>query len=1395
MLNTVNSDIFKKSDEVTVLPVVSAEWNQNLFNPPYITVSGNGNKETVNTVGIYAQASDGEAHPFFTTDTLSLTYNSEGNCMSGLLGYYSDTVNQKSSYKIVCYAKTSTQYPVMVNAYASGSLTQFGSKQVEINNYGWTKIEVFIGGSSISDSISTILFSIVFNSLSNVNSEIDIYLTRPEIYENDYFNYQYNSLWPTDSPFNFFRPGESYVSTGNSKISFPSSYRKIQNNQILNGFTGDFYAPVSSVLENPSYVFMTQYTPFIKNTLPSDISQYKYFVSGVTSEQNENPSLSALYPYAISTNKIVIKFNTLVTVPTVNVYVDGSSIYNGAVPSNGVLVLYYNGSSWQTSPWLTMPQFDTNGNLSLYTTIKKISVIQSGHTVNSIIPSSSESGSTYYSEDMTRMQVIEFSPRLEIDVSSYVQDVSINKQLDSKSTVVPLSTINTDDVSLTLSGIPGTSNSGNPLPIFSNLSNSSSSVLANMLRKNIKFYLNWNLTNYNLNGNNVSTNVYIPAGIFYVDSWNENDIESINVTMYDIIRYLQTLPVPDYVSNLKSVFDIITNLLDRAGFTDYDMDSLYSVTNDPITPMDLSYYYANSQDTTVAAALTELFLAYQIGAYVDEYGIMKFLNLSSILNAGTKDSVFSIDDSLVYTQGYAVNTNQKVGKISLRYQKPKIKQTLSLQNATDPTAKNSPSFIYTTSNAQNWISSTADSVGFNYLSRTMNVNDNYYSYNINDLLDIFHTFNLNDNGYVAIENEIVSFMYKEYTISGGDSPITVSVKNDLELASAIDRYTKQSGNSLSLSDGTTPSADYNITVTPTGRITNVERGLFGTLPSQHSVISNLTDKDLLYGTLTSANSFSSTSQGFSVSGYSPTNSQNPPISVISCTPTSSNKMMVYANKKSDNNFKTYSTKFLISATSSNAAAGLFFNLNPNNASGTYFVEFIQNFTGNQAQTTETLDASGNIVTALTNVPTYQYVIALYELSGSTQNIISWADVSGLVSNIQNNFEQVLAYHNTSNSYTFLPSVDAFYQLKVVHNSSDGSNGEKVGETVDVFLNNSKITGWMVKDNSGSDLSNGWTQGSINQSTGLTQLPIIGSDNFYGTKFGAYMSNVPVTISGVTWGGTNNSSSVGHIREIYATQAVLKDKSTNYWYQTTQFLNGMIQGQNIFNLYDSYMMQTTPSMLGIKTYDVQYQTPAATSVEIYPVSYYQVYYPAKYKNEYSYVGDNTYKSSLFVDDSSLSYSTVLNTGFRGKFAIANNLGHMVWIHKDPDQSDTSSSKLILYTREIIAQSDPEIIEKVLSINNLTEVAQIDTPWIQSETAAVKMLGVIANAIDGFSKDVTLKIFGNPLIQLGDIVTVTYPLAGINSQKFVVQGAKHIFKQGLETDLTLNPVGNQSTLISY
>ena len=1490
----VSNDIFLKSSSVRLLPVISAEWNQNIFQMPYLTVAGTATQVSIvnTTVQISSQnpiasrpittlsSNDSNKHPSFNTFSFSMTGTGD------FIQYTSTPSVPSTAYKIVTYFTTSSNTPIMINTNAQGVTSgnvninkQHGSNNAEVNSYNWTKIETYIGSSSAAEAISKFTYKISANRFSTSQETPIIYYTQPEVYATTNFDYMYGTVWSTDDVFTAFRPGESYVRTGLDSYVTPSDFRQIKNTEILAGYSSSpFDMPASPLVATPNFFHASSPLPVYKHNLMTDISAYKYFVSDYVT----NPSVTGFYADPVIMNKVVVKLNTyLATTPIVVTVTktDGGTIYSSPTtpPNNGVIILYLNNGSLTTDKWAanSMPSFTNTGDLNNYVSIKNITV-----TAQSPVRRTAEftqAGQATLNADlqnnMDLLQVIEISPRLEIDLTPYVIDVSVNKALDSKETYLPISSVVTDDATINLSSIPF-GDMANPVPIFSNVSNLSSNILKNNLRKNVKFYINYNLIDYTDTFNiDQTVNKIIPGGVFYSDTWQQNDIDTVSIQCYDLTRYLQTIPASDYVANFKNAFEVITNVLDLSGFTDYDIDSLYSVCNDSSSPLSLDYYFCNSKDTTLLDALNQIFLPYQIGAYVDNYGVMKFLSLSNIMGKISSTANFNIDDSVVVQNGYTINNKSKPGKISLRYQIPRLKQSLSLQNVTNADVRVGPSYIYTTSNDVVWSQQSVDAVGLNYLSGDMQSTDNKFSINQSDLLDSFHTFNLNNDGYAVIEDEIVSFVYKEYKISQSSSPdvnVIVSVKNDLELAAAVSKFIKDKkigliqnmGPISSISHGTTtvnsksvttttytvsptttyplsnfkigdlvsvtgmnPDSlnangqviaatsnsftivtsssdafiaggfvskgfDYDVLITPTGLITNVNRGMFGTNVSDHKIVGGvsgdiITSKDIKVSVLNASNNIVSQSNNFTVVSTEddPNSTTSPPSQIpyyyITGNPNSDGKVLFYSNSQVDQGYNTYSTKFNFDTSSNLASAGLFFNLDPANPDKTIFVEMIKY---NASETSQD----------------YRYIIRLSQAVNGSLVDSAWVDVTGVVLSIMNNFEK-LYYKNPdkahlnadgSNAYILYNDPHEAFHLKFVtypYNNADdgeGSSGTS-GYVYSVFLNNVEISGWNLW--SGTS----WVQTDKNTITGLRKKPVFFYDLKSNTKFGAFVSaDIPNIYNGPQFnvgytppGGSLTGvfvpkSKIAYIREIYASQKSLKERSVNYYFQDREFLNGLIQNQRLFNSYKEYMMQTQPEIIGINTYDVQYTNGAAVSVDILPVEYAWFYYPGNTLLEQQFL------QNQIVDEYSVSYSTPINTGFRAKFALVNNSSHMVYLKKDSDELNAFVVNLNLWTHEIIVPSDPQIIEYVTDAGNIGEVVQLDSSLIQSKDAAGKLLKLISAGVDNFSKDVTLSIFGNPMIEVGDVIGFNYPLMGINQQKYLVHGVSHTYNNGLTTKLTLN-----------
>jgi hypothetical protein len=1450
MLSNVSSSVFTGSDSITLTPVVSAEWNHNLFNAPYITTAGNGDELDVNAISPL---------PTDVTPTLKPGFITKSFAMSSGTGKRSYTISggSSSAYKVVTYIKTNSPIPVMVNASGKGTDTQYGSEQVEADSLGWTKVITYVGSQSADNTFTGFVYTITSNSISGAVNNPTVYFTVPEVYATTYFDYQNHSLFPTEMPFTYFRPGESYVQSGDIKCTFPSTFRKITS-PVLDGYSTATYFPVTPILQNPKFCLASKPVPILKNVLPTDTSPYRYFVSDESSR-----SITSIYEKPITTNKIVIKFNTLMTVPIVNIAIDGTNIVvddnqNISPPnnpeggrSNGVLTLYWNGSSWTKTKWSAMPKFSDTGTLPLSTTFSKITINQISKTINPEFSSLAGATSTTSNigSDLERMHIVEISPRLEIDLTDFVESLSINKSLDEASSLLPISSLNTNDAKIVLSGIPAMIGS-TIVPIFSSQSNQSSTILANMLRKNIKFYINFHLKEYASPNSTISSDTYIPGGVFYSDTWSENDIQTITVQCFDISRYLQSIPVADYVVNLKRPFEIITNILDLSGFTDYDYDSLYRIFDSSTSPVNLYYYYCNSKDSTIMECLNELFIAYQIGAYIDEYGVMKFLSLQDILSSS--GSNISLVDGNIMQNGFNISNNAKPGKISLRYQTPKIKQSPSLQNVTDASIKNSPSFIYTTSNDVVWSQETVDSVGFNYLDEDMLENSNTFKLNNNDLLDIFHTFNMSNDGFAFIENEIVSFAYKEYDLSrlDGSNKRSVSIKNNIDLTAEIDRFIKEQGVGLRLSTakitsvsgngdpedplitytsvntfkvgdrvmiaGVIPflyniqgiivertatsfklagkqtgtyvsggeayiAADYDVLITPTGNITNVERGLFGTVPMEHKKIKdNLASKGLSAKSLSSDFQTFSTPSNISIVTTKTDYPNMPEVKSVSVDVIGTDSTLVYPTSKVDIGYKTYSVKFNF-AEDSGAAAGLFFNMKSDTDSeGAYFVELAR------YSRVKTNTEGLNI---LYSPPKYDYILTIYNDLGI---VTGWADVTADCVSIVNNFAKVLKKTVAGDLTTYSYEIDQCFNLKIAHYLTNGQDGEDATEeepktALIAFINNVEITGWQIPgteyDEETNPSATGWQTSRVNQLTGMRQKPTIPNDIVVGTKFGFFASRFPQSITNLEPPKNNPSATLNPpaiLREIHATVKPLKERSVSYFYQDREFLNGLVQKQPLYTQSPTYLMQTTPEVSGINYYDIEYQTPAAVSVDILPIEYMMRYFPGNKP-----IDKKQFQKKL-VDEYSLSYSTPLNTGFRARMAIANGVPHMVHLKKDSDDLNNLTITLNLWTHEIVAPSDPEIIESIIDQSNLSETVQLDSEWIQSKQAAYKMLKVVQRGIEGFSKNVSLNIFGNPLIQVGDVVNLSYSLNGIAQQRYLVHSVSHSFSEGLSTSLNLKRI---------
>lgn len=107
--------------------------------------------------------------------------------------------------------------------------------------------------------------------------------------------------------------------------------------------------------------------------------------------------------------------------------------------------------------------------------------------------------------------------------------------------------------------------------------------------------------------------------------------------------------------------------------------------------------------------------------------------------------------------------------------------------------------------------------------------------------------------------------------------------------------------------------------------------------------------------------------------------------------------------------------------------------------------------------------------------------------------------------------------------------------------------------------------------------------------------------------------------------------------------------------------------------------------------------------------------------------------------------------------------------------------------VIEEAETVVVKDEQSIKERGAVeAELDSQWIQSKTMANDIANWMKSHWSQGLDSLNVTIFGNPLIEIGDIVSIDYSERHLSADthKYFVVGASTTFSQGIETELTLH-----------
>ena len=248
--------------------------------------------------------------------------------------------------------------------------------------------------------------------------------------------------------------------------------------------------------------------------------------------------------------------------------------------------------------------------------------------------------------------LIEFSPRLAVDITNRVVDFSVMKTLsDLGNNSIPVGSLLAGTGTINIANDDGAFAEEN---IF-NTTTSKGSIISKYLTTNIKF--NFYEIIREVNG----YDYYIPIKTMYSEGFPQSDgnFDNISLTLRDAFFILESNPAPSLLLTDISLSYAITVLLDYIGFTNY-IFKRQDNKEDPVIP-----YFFIAPNQNVAEVLNQLALATQSAMFFDEYN--NFVVMTKEYLIPENDEIRSKDYSL-YGNTYAIDSSDNayllLGKIS-----------------------------------------------------------------------------------------------------------------------------------------------------------------------------------------------------------------------------------------------------------------------------------------------------------------------------------------------------------------------------------------------------------------------------------------------------------------------------------------------------------------------------------------------------------------------------------------------------------------------------------------------------------------------------------------------------------------------------------------------------------
>jgi len=136
-----------------------------------------------------------------------------------------------------------------------------------------------------------------------------------------------------------------------------------------------------------------------------------------------------------------------------------------------------------------------------------------------------------------------------------------------------------------------------------------------------------------------------------------------------------------------------------------------------------------------------------------------------------------------------------------------------------------------------------------------------------------------------------------------------------------------------------------------------------------------------------------------------------------------------------------------------------------------------------------------------------------------------------------------------------------------------------------------------------------------------------------------------------------------------------------------------------------------------------------------------------------------------------------SSFGGEAYVLNNTSTTIPL------SDGAAASFYAFGNDIGKSGELEYSTDESDSYNFKEPIIFKSSWIQNENDVKSLANWIKDKVINRGAVVQMSVFGNPLLSVGDIVSVKYPYQGFSgTEKLIITSISHTYNQGLETRIT-------------